>query len=270
MKSTDVQVTTQLVTPDIALEWLTANENNRNLSKKHVALLAGMMKRNIFHFTGDPVQFDWDGRLLNGQHRLNAIIESETSHQMVVVTGLPPESQQYMDAGRKRTPGDQLTLALGIRNGNQAAAIVRTYIQWRDDVFLSETRTISVPEIVGWAEANEDLLVDATARARRVTSARIPTSAAVSGAVYIAATKVSASDADVFWSRMADGVDLDATNPILVLRNGIIRRRDRERWTRVEEWAYYARCWNVWRKNGHMERLQGWRDSITVDNLKLR
>lgn len=270
MQHSKPTVTEMVVTPEQALEWLTHNDNNRSISKKHVALLAGMMSRNEYHFVGDPIRFDVDGRLLDGQHRLNAIIESETSHKMIVVSGLTPDSQVYMDAGRKRSPGDQMTVALGIRNGNQAAAIVRNYIMWRDGVFLSNTRTVGIPEIVNWAEANEDLLVDATTRARRIASVKVPTSVAVSGAVYLAAHKVNPEDAETFWDRLADGVDLEANNPILTLRNGIIRRAKRDRWTRVEEWAYYVRAWNTWRKGGTLERLQGWRDEITLENLRLR
>jgi hypothetical protein len=269
-QGTEKLVTEELVTPNMALDWLTANTNNRTISKKHVKLLAGMMERNEFHFVGDPIRFDVDGRLLDGQHRLHAIIDSETSQRFIIVRGLAPESQVYMDAGRKRSPGDQLAVALGIRNGNRAAAIVRNYLMWRDGLLISETRTISVPEIVTYAEDNEDLVVDATLRASRITSASVPTSAAVCGAVYLAARRINEHDAEVFWERMADGVDLDATNPILVLRNAIIRRARRERWKRTEEWAYYARSWNTWRKNGSLERLQGWRDSITLENLRLR
>lgn len=258
------------ITPDMALGWLTENDNNRSISKKHVALLASQMARNEFHFVGDPIRFDVDGRLLDGQHRLHAIVESETAQSMIVVTGLPPESQIYMDQGRRRSPGDQMLVALGMRNGNQAASIVRNYISWRDGIFLSVTRTIGVPELISWAEANQDLLVDATLRARRLTGAKVPTSVAISGAVYIAASRISPEDAETFWDRLADGVDLSANSPILTLRNGIIKRAKRDRWTRTEEWAYYARAWNTWRKGGTLERLQGWRDGITLENLRLR
>lgn len=258
------------VTPEVALDWLTRNDHNRNISKKHVALLANMMSRNEFPFVGDPIRFDNTGRLLDGQHRLHAIIESETAQRMLVVTGLPPESQVYMDAGRRRSPGDQLLVMLGMRNGNRAAAIARTYMMWRDGVLLSETRKIGIPEIVSWCTDNEDTLIEATARASKVTAASIPTSARVSGAVYLAARKINPDDANTFWDRLVDGVDLDTANPILTLRNGIIRRQRRERWTVVEEWAYYARCWNTWRKNGSLEKLQGWRDGITLENLRLR
>lgn len=258
------------VTPEMALEWLTANKNNRTVSKKHVAMLAGMMARNEYHFVGDPVRFDTEGHLLDGQHRLHAIIESETVQHMIVIVGLPAESQVFMDAGRRRSPGDQLQVALGIRNGNRAAAVVRTYIQWRDGVFISETRKVGIPEIVSWATDNQDVLLEATKAATKVSSASVPTSPAVSGAVYLAARKLNPADAATFWDRLADGIDLEATNPILVLRNGILRRARRDRWTRLEEWAYYTRCWNTWRKNGSLERLQGWRDGITAENLRLR
>lgn len=270
MKNAKINITEMVVTPEQALDWLTRNDNNRVISKKHVNLLADMMARGEYHFVGDPIRFDTDGRLLDGQHRLNAIVESETHQPMLVITGLPPESQVFMDAGRKRSPGDQMTVALGIRNGNQAASIARTYIAWRDRCFLTATRTVGIPEIVSWAADNEDLLVDATTRARRITSNQIPTSVAVSGAVYLAAHNLNPNDAGIFWDRLADGVDLDARNPILVLRNGIMRRSKRDRWTRLEEWAYYTRCWNTWRNARNMERLQGWRDQITLENLRLR
>lgn len=266
-KPTVIEMT---VTPEHALEWLAVNDHNRSLDKKHVAFLAGQMGRNEYHFVGDPIRFDVNGMLLDGQHRLAAILESETSQHMVVITGLPPESQVYMDAGRKRSPGDQLALALGIRNGNQAASIVRTYIMWKEGLLLSNTRKIGIPEIARWAGDNEELLVDATTRARRITSAKIPTSVAVSGGVYLAAQKVNPEDAATFWDRLADGVGLDANNPILTLRNGITKRAKRDRWTPLEHWAYYARAWNTWRKNANLERLQGWRDGITAENLRLR
>lgn len=268
--SDKIQIAEQLVTPEVALEWLTANTHNRTVSKKHVGMLAALMSRNEFAFVGDPIRFDTEGRLLDGQHRLHAIVESETSHRMVIVRGLDPESQTYMDAGRKRSSGDQLAVALGIRNANRAAAIARTYLMWRDGLMLSETRKISIPEVVAYADDNHDILVDATTRASRITGASVPTSAAVSGAVYLAARRLNPSDAETFWDRMADGVDLEATSPILVLRNAIIKRGKRERWNRAEEWAYYTRAWNTWRKHGSLQRLQGWRDAITVENLRLR
>jgi hypothetical protein len=265
-----IEVTEEVVTPEVALDWLTRNDNNRTVSKKHVRMLADMMSAGKFHFVGDPIRFDGDGRLLDGQHRLHAIVESETAHPMLVVRGLEPEAQAFMDAGRKRTPGDQLAVALGIRNASRAASIVRTYLMWREGGLLSETRKISIPDIVDWAEANEDILVEATVAAGRVVLTSVPTSAAVCGGVYLAARKISPEDAERFWARLADGADLEPENPILVLRNTIIRRHKRDRWTRLEEWAYYTRAWNTWRKNGSLQRLQGWRDQITLENLRLR
>jgi len=270
MKSAKMKLIEVDVTPDMALEWLTANVNNRNVSRKHVAMLAELMTHGHFRFVGDPIRFDLDGRLLDGQHRLHAIIESETTQHMAIMVGLDPDSQLFMDTGRRRTAGDQLAVALGVKDANRAAAIARTYLMWRHDAFLSQTRTFTLPEIVDWAEANEASLHEATRVTRKLTTSRVPTSAPVSGAAYLAARELNQADAEIFWDRLADGASLDADNPILVLRNAITRRKQRDRWTQPEEFAFYARAWNTWRREGKLQRLQAWRGPLTRDNLRLR
>lgn len=270
MKSAKKEILEADVTPELALEWLTVNVNNRTISRKHVRMLADAMRHDRFEFVGDPIRFDREGRLLDGQHRLEAIIESETTQHMAVMVGLDPTDQVFMDTGRRRNPGDQLLVALGIRDGNRAAAIARTYLMWKDRVFISQTRTFSMPELVDWAEANESLLVDATRRSRTVTGHKVPTSGAVCGAVYLAAHELSPTDAAVFFERLSDGAELEVTNPILVLRNKIIKVARQDRWTQVEEFAYYTRAWNAWRANDQLQRLQGWRGAITLENLRLR
>lgn len=270
MKTPKIEVTEVDVTPEQALEWLTRNENNRKLSPKHVEMYTKQMLDGEFPFVGDPIRFDRDGLLIDGQHRLHAILQSETTQHMVVITGLPPESQLYLDAGRRRSPGDQLLVALGVRDGNRAAGIVRTHLQWKTKTLINNNRKFSIPEIVEWASENEPALEEATRRARRLTQGGVPTSGAVTGAVYIAAREINLEDANRFWDRLEDGTDLDAKNPILVLRNSIQRRRRAHHWTPVEEFAYYVRCWNAWRKDEDMVKLQGWRGSISLDNLRLR
>lgn len=257
------------VTPDMALDWLTRNVCNRRVSPKHVKNLAAMMTANQWRPVGDPIRFDIEGRLLDGQHRLEAVVESETVQTFTVVLGLDPEDQVYMDGGRKRSPGDQLAVALGMPDPNHAAAIVRTYLAWEAGQLIGQNRLFSIPEIVDWATEREDLVVAAVRKARRITGQRIPTSTSVSGAAYIAAWLINPAQADEFWDRLADGAGLDGGNPILHLR-GKIQRAKGSRWTRVEEFAYYVRAWNLWRKGESIQRLQGWRDGISAANLVLK
>jgi len=61
-------------------------------------------------FTGDPIRFTTDLELIDGQHRLQAIIEADVTLEMVCVFGLEPRAKHALDMGRKRSAGDVLAL----------------------------------------------------------------------------------------------------------------------------------------------------------------
>lgn len=67
------------VTPEIAKRWLTRNPRNRVARPATVARYARDMAAGKWHLDGSPIRFDATGTLLDGQHRLAAIIESEAT-----------------------------------------------------------------------------------------------------------------------------------------------------------------------------------------------
>jgi hypothetical protein len=68
------------------------------------------MKNGHWPFTGDPIRFTTDCELIDGQHRLQAIIEANMPMEMVCVFGLEPKAKHALDMGRKRSAGDVLAL----------------------------------------------------------------------------------------------------------------------------------------------------------------
>jgi len=97
------------VTPAKAREWLERNNTrNRNLRPHKVALYADQMTRGQWLMAGDPIRFDSDGTLLDGQHRLAAVVESGKAQYFIIVMGLDPRTFGVMDIGMARTPGDSL------------------------------------------------------------------------------------------------------------------------------------------------------------------
>ena len=97
---------TVLVTPELAELWLKSMIANRRPSKAHVKFLASMMRRGQFRTTHQGVAFDWFGRLIDGQHRLLAIIEAGIPQQMIVTRNLDPETMLWGDQGRNRRAAD--------------------------------------------------------------------------------------------------------------------------------------------------------------------
>lgn len=107
------------VTPEIAERWLNAtNNHNRPLRNRVVAKFAQAMKMGEWKLTAEPIAFshpfiDSEGKqrgetLLNGQHRLWAIMDSGVTCPMTVWWGCEPDEFEVIDQGAMRTFGDVL------------------------------------------------------------------------------------------------------------------------------------------------------------------
>ncbi|MDK8732557.1 hypothetical protein [Bifidobacterium breve] len=114
----------ETITPDIAKTMLGENVNNRRISHDNVNMFAREMRNGEWRFNGEAIKFSKDGRLLDGQHRLLAVIAADKPLTTLVIRGLEDETQQTMDSGKTRTLGDVLTLR-GEKNSTQLASLAR-------------------------------------------------------------------------------------------------------------------------------------------------
>lgn len=105
-----MQYMEQLVTPELAQEWVEKrNVHNRPIVKAHVDALA----REMAAWNGngahpEPLIFDRDGYLLDGQHRLAAVVKLQHPIPFVVCSGVNPELFAHINIGRQRSPSDRL------------------------------------------------------------------------------------------------------------------------------------------------------------------
>jgi len=94
------------VTPREAAQWLEHsnghNRHNRPLSKSYVSYLAREIEVGNWRLTHQGIAFDSDGTLVDGQHRLSAIIEAKKPIQILVTLGLPVERFPIIDRGVAR------------------------------------------------------------------------------------------------------------------------------------------------------------------------
>ena len=74
-----------LVTPELASKWLEKNIDNRNLRKNTINQYVNDMKNGKWSLVGDSITFDKDGILTNGQHRLYAVVQSNTAQYFNVM-----------------------------------------------------------------------------------------------------------------------------------------------------------------------------------------
>ena len=101
-----MNVTIELVTPQQALQMLQHNAGNRPLRKRFVDQYVDDILRGKWKLSHQGVAFSKEGRLLDGQHRLTAIVESGVSVQMVIARNVDEASFLVMDRGKTRALRD--------------------------------------------------------------------------------------------------------------------------------------------------------------------
>lgn len=74
------------VTPELATRWLEKNHpNNRPVAWNRVGAFANDMRSNAWKLTHQGVCFDGDGHLIDGQHRLQSVLQATVTVQMLVI-----------------------------------------------------------------------------------------------------------------------------------------------------------------------------------------
>lgn len=106
------------ITPEIAALLLKGNANNRPLSKVYVDAYAEDMKSGEWCLNGESIKLLESEEsenskyiLLDGQHRLAAVVKSGvTIKSLVVVFSNSDEAVKYVDNGRKRSYKDSIVM----------------------------------------------------------------------------------------------------------------------------------------------------------------
>jgi hypothetical protein len=132
-KNPQMKVEIVHVTPELASEWLKKNKDNRPITKSHVNMLASQMKAGEWEQTGEAIQFSQTDRLIDGQHRLMGIVQSQCSFDLLVVYGVPDKSQAVLDTGKTRSAGDVLSMN-NIKNHTITAAMIKNYLRYKADI----------------------------------------------------------------------------------------------------------------------------------------
>lgn len=93
----------ETITPELAQIYLARNTKNyRRINQRTVEEYAKDMAAGRWAENGECIKFHADGRLLDGQHRLRAIIKAGCPIKMLVVHGITADDS-VIDVGRGRT-----------------------------------------------------------------------------------------------------------------------------------------------------------------------
>lgn len=222
-KADGVRTTWQVVTPDLATKWLEGNVHNRPVRDGVVQRYAADMRAGRWKQTHQGIAMDEDGTLIDGQHRLFAVIEAGVPVLMQVTYNLPIEAQAVVDDGLKRSVVDVLKInGYGTITPLHAATArrMRLGMSSREDL-RSLTRQEEGEFLIRHWEAIHFAVsfCPPSKRVKGITSAA-PLAAVARAYYYEDMAKLTR-----FMQVLLTGItERDSENVIIVLRNWLITR----------------------------------------------
>lgn len=101
----------EVITPNAAKQYLAKlHPDQRGKKFNSIDQYARDMKNGAWIISHQGIAFDEDGFLIDGQQRLNAVVNSNVPVAMLVTRGLPKELMRVIDQGSKRTTKDSLRM----------------------------------------------------------------------------------------------------------------------------------------------------------------
>lgn len=232
------------------------NTHNRPLNQGTVARYARDMTAGRWNPNGNAIVLSTEGLLLNGQHRLAAVVKSGVTVQMLFGYNYDPAWQENMDVGRGRQFADTLALR-GVLNSRGVAALARKVWAWERGERLDSIReTPTRKELSEFLDRNPAIHASVAA----VQRIRLPSTApTILGLCHWLFSAIDADACETFFARLHDGANLDVGNPIYMLRKLLMEQRgDRAAIKSGVATAYVIKAWNAYR------------DGRTVKTLRIR
>jgi hypothetical protein len=232
---------------------LAANTSNRPLSKPTVRSLAEAMRRGEWMVTHQGIAFDTNGVLVDGQHRLAAIIDADMAVEMTVFTDVGEGTFDVLDTGKRRNAADVLAIE-GEKSSTMLAAMVRTVWLFENRADLSwsgGSAAVTNHQIVQTLEQHPKLR-EFFGQAEHIAAATGMIKSAAGAASYLVSAANKRADLTPWFEGIVEGAGLDKGDPRLAFRRVmfaqarkqaglVLRRRD----TR-EHVALYVKAFNAW------------------------
>ena len=151
----DAKVTA--MTPAMAMRILALhNSDNRQLFPSQVNKIAQSVKTHGWLFDGNPIAFNYQGNLTEGQHRLQFIAKQDDGeYEVVVVVGVQPDTFSHAAIAKPRRPHDEIYRQDKTAKSSQTAILAdwmkrrggekynintayRHWTLWKEDIIKAE------------------------------------------------------------------------------------------------------------------------------------
>jgi hypothetical protein len=239
------------ITPSVAKKLLENNIGNRAINAIHVDELAKEMKSGRWKINGDTIRIGSTGRLLDGQHRLSAVVKTGITIQSWVIEGLPDDIFDTIDLVKRRSGGDTLG-CLGEINAyrlNSALILVDKYMTGRVEKSVCYSNS-EVKELLSkYPEVRNSIN-------SKVKGKKLILPSVMDACHYLFSQKDFVS-AELFLERVLRGSGLEEGEPEYVLREKLVSNfLSKAKLSKAHVFALCIKAWNHRRAGNKIQHLK--------------
>jgi hypothetical protein len=252
----------QTVTPQQAAIWLdTHNRHNRPISEGTVERYTQEIKAGRWKVNGAAIVFGVSKNLLDGQHRLKAVVAANKSIETVVTWGVEDDAFDTIDDGNKRSLADVLAIKQEYKPNLLSAGVRFLWVYATGQI---ETRDLRKGQIATKPLLEKTLekhpgLRQSTKFYSMIKSRPggllVPAGQAI-GLHYLFSL-IDEAKADKFFDILQSGVGLHEGHPILALRARLIsgKKESSSNLTSSAIYFYVVTTWNSFVSDQPLRRL---------------
>lgn len=236
---------TRMIGPEEAEDILATTSFNRPVSSARVITLANEMRTGKWQLNGEPIIISETGKLLDGQHRLYAIMEAKKHVEMCIVRGASDNSFETIDTGRARSGGDIIAMQ-GYKHPKVSAAAASMI--WR--MYHATTINEVCPPIFQLRVLERYSAIQKWAAFVDGATSPLPQTSFLTALVYLDNIAQAPLLAERFCAGIMKGADLAQGSPILALRNRMMLLRAEHHVMNITTtWAATARVLTAFEKD---------------------
>lgn len=255
-----VKIEKRTIGPAEAKKLLEKNNINRPLSEKYVNFYYQQMVAGEWLETGDTLKIAGDNTLLDGQHRLSAVIKYGKPMTFQVATGVDPNSFLVLDTGKARSAADVAAIQ-GYGYATTLTAAAKAILLFKTGYYTQDSNSnksiqASNTKVMEFLATTPELLEICVYITSIYNRFRTLSKTSMVMLYYLFAEK-NHEMCEQFFEQYSTGINLHETSPVRILRDRLMReyQTTKNRMSGRDKLALTIMAWNAFREKKRIQQL---------------
>lgn len=240
------------LTPILASLLLERNVENRNIHRSNCEAIKNDILAGRWMFNGESIVISSAGKLLDGQHRCEAVIQTKTPIMVTLSFGAKDAARFTIDIGKPKSAANFLHMK-GYTDTNNLAATIALILEYQKSgniphsfVRATKTAIVQSADDLRGIQSSVDIAQGATKRG-------LGSRSILAFCHYVFKKRAGVVAADEFLNKLIDGDGLRKGDPVYHLRDRLLSMRGNTQPSLRA--AIVFRAWNHWRLNETVTKI---------------